>query len=93
MSITNPADFYYESHRLPPLTTLAGVHVWPNGKPPAAPPGGPSDNRPVQARVLEFLNDLSHPEQYGHAVTREVRQRARELATAMKEEANNANPR
>lgn len=30
--------------------------------------------------AVAFLNDLCHPEQYGHAVTKEVRQRARLLA-------------
>lgn len=35
------------------------------------------------SEVLCFLNDLCHPEQYGHAVTKEVRQRARQLATAL----------
>jgi hypothetical protein len=36
--------------------------------------------------VLVFLNDLCHPDQYGHAVTREVRRRARELANKLEEE-------
>lgn len=45
------------------------------------------DNRPVRDRVREFLGDLHHPEQFGHAVTAEVRQRARELAEEMDKEA------
>lgn len=39
-------------------------------------------------KVLIFLNDLCHPEAFGHAVTAEVRRRARELATEL--EAGNA---
>jgi hypothetical protein len=34
-------------------------------------------------RTLAFLNDLCHPEQYGHAVTAEVRARARGCATEL----------
>lgn len=34
-------------------------------------------------KVLVFLNDLCHPEAFGHAVTAEVRKRARELATEL----------
>lgn len=35
---------------------------------------------PMTRKVLGFLNDLCHPDQFGYAVTKEVRQRARELA-------------
>lgn len=42
--------------------------------------------KPLTREVLNFLNDLCHPEQYGYAVTKEVRQRARELATKIETE-------
>lgn len=35
---------------------------------------------PMTRKVLGFLNDLCHPDQFGYAVTKEVRQRARQLA-------------
>lgn len=38
---------------------------------------------PLMCEILGFLNDLTHPEQYGYAVTAEVRKRARELAAAI----------
>ena len=41
------------------------------------------EDSPLMCELLGFLNDLTHPEQYGHAVTAEVRKRARELATAI----------
>lgn len=41
---------------------------------------------PIMREVLGFLNDLCHPEQYGYAVTAEVRKRARELAIKVEAE-------
>lgn len=46
-------------------------------------PPAERDDSPLLCEILGFLSDLTHPEQYGHAVTREVRKRARELATAI----------
>lgn len=34
--------------------------------------------------MIRFLEDLLHPEALGHAVTQEVRDRARELLAALK---------
>lgn len=35
--------------------------------------------KPLEEEIYHFLKDLLNPEMYGHAVTQEVRNRAREL--------------
>lgn len=54
------------------------------GLPPQ--PTSEAIDNPLMCELLGFLNDLTHPEQYGYAVTKEVRKRARELATAIENE-------
>ena len=46
-------------------------------------PPAERDDSPLLCEILGFLSDLTHPEQYGYAVPREVRKRARELAAAI----------
>ena len=45
-----------------------------------------AEQRGAVSDVLRFLDDLCHPEQYGFAVSREVRIRARQLANALRAE-------
>lgn len=49
----------------------------PEGREPIVQSVNPKSWR---AEVIEFLLDLRDPERYGHAVTQEVRQRARDLS-------------
>ena len=43
----------------------------------------------TERAIIEFLEDVIHPEGYGHAVSLEVRQRARRILTMIESEKTN----
>lgn len=87
-------DFYWPHEPPSPYTVVRQIIRY---RVVYAPPAeAPKDqflaNTPVYDKVLGFLCDLCHPEQFGHAVTKEVRQRARQLAEELEGAAKSCAP-
>ena len=72
--------------RMTATEVLARQHAPTSENRSAAEPTSEAIDSPLMCELLGFLNDLTHPEQYGYSVTKEVRKRARELAAAIEHE-------